>query len=303
LNIIVFGAGAIGSLFGGLLSKNNEVALIGRKKHINAINTKGLKVQGKTNLKTNVTAFENINKVSFIPDIVIISVKSFDTEKAAKQVSKVLGKNTIVISLQNGLDNIEKIEKYIDKSKIFVCITTHGAIYSEPGVIKHTGIGKTTTGSIRNEKIKEVRDIVELFNQAKIKTTISKDILRDIWVKGIINSSINPLTTIFNCKNGNLLENPVLEKFVEIVCNESTDVAKSCGQNVDYKEMIDRTIEVIEDTRDNFSSMQQSVQRCKKTEIDSINGAIVKIGKKHDVDVNLNRILTRCVKTYCGGKI
>ena len=296
MNIVVYGAGAIGSLFGAILSKNNNVVLIGRKAHVETINKNGLIVEGKTNIKKKVLSFENIKNVS-PPDLMIISVKSYDTEKTMIQAKKLIRKKTVVMSLQNGLDNIEKIEKYVSRDRIAVCITTHGAIFSKPGVIIHTGFGKTIIGNPNGEDTNKLLDIVKIFNEAGVETTVSDDIICEMWIKGIINSSINPLTTIFNCKNGYLLENPILEKLVEKICKESTHIAYSYGLDLDYNEMIMKTKKVIYDTNENFSSMLQSYKKGKKTEIDNINGVILKIGKKNDLNVFLNDFLIHLINS------
>jgi len=296
MNIVVYGAGAMGSLFGAILSRKNNVVLIGRKSHVETINKNGLIIKGKTNIKKKVLSFENIKKVSS-PDLMIISVKSYDTEKTMIQAKKIISKKTVVISLQNGLDNIEKIEKYVSRDRIAVCITTHGAIFSKPGVIIHTGFGKTIVGHPNGEDTNKLFDIVKDFNESGIKTTVSEDIICEMWIKGIINSSINTLTAIFNCKNGYLLENPILEKLVEKICKESTDIAYSYGLDLDYNEMIMKTKEVIYDTNENFSSMLQSYKKGKKTEIDSINGVILKIGKKNNLNVFLNDFLVNLINS------
>ena len=295
MNILVFGAGAIGSLFGGILSKNNNVVLIGRKKHVEAINKKGLEINGLTEINTDVKAFENMENISFKSDIAIISVKSYDTENAAKAIKKVIDKNTIIVSLQNGLDNIEKIEKHVDKKQILVCITTHGSVFSKPGHIVHTGVGKTTIGTLNGKKTIALTTVIEEFNASGIKTNYSKDVVRDIWIKAIVNSSINPLTTIFQCNNGNLLKNPILEKSVEKICEESTNIANSENLNLSYNEMIKKTKEVIRETSENKSSMLQSFLQGKKTEIDSINGMLLKIARKNKVKSMLNEVLVNIV--------
>lgn len=290
MNIIIFGAGAIGSLFGGILAKNNNVVLIGRKNHVEQIRKKGLRIKGKTNLNVKVLAFEKVEDILFSPDLIIISVKSYDTENAVNEIKKIISKNTFVLSLQNGLDNIEKIEKIVDKKKLFVCITTHGSVFSKPGVIIHTGIGKTKIGSIeKNSSIEQ--KIVDLFNKSGIKTNVSNNIMYNIWAKGIVNSSINPLTCFFKCKNGYILKNPILEKLMEQVCYESVGVANACGFNLIYEDTLNLTKEVISDTSENFSSMLQSIQKGSKTEIDSINGFIVKAGKQFGIDVTLNEVI------------
>ena len=297
MNIVIMGAGAIGSLFGAKLSKNNNVILIGRKPHVNVINKYGLKIQGKTNLNVSIEAFKSAKNAFVVPDLLILAVKSYDTEVAMKATAPMIGDNTFVMSLQNGLDNIEKIEKFVNRKKIMVCITTHGAIFSKPGFIKHTGIGKTILGALDVKNKQQIVTISNIFNKSEIKTTISNDIIKDIWIKAIVNSSINPLTALFNCKNGYILENPILEKILDKICEESSNIASSYGIDIDSSSIIRKTKEVIKDTCENHSSMLQSVLNCKKTEIDSINGKLVEIGKKQGNKTTMNEILTYSVKT------
>jgi 2-dehydropantoate 2-reductase len=233
--------------------------------------------------------------VPISPNLILFTVKSYDTETAIKQILPLIRDETLVISLQNGLDNIEKIEQIVDKNHIFAGVTTHGAIFSNPGVIRHTGKGKTILGELDGQRSKRLENIVRLFNEAGIETQISDDIEKEIWAKAIINSSINPLTAFFNCKNGYLLENPLLGKIVETICEESTNIAQVEGIKLTAPDMIQRTKEVIRDTASNYSSMLQSVQQGKKTEIDSINGKLVTIGKQHRIDTSLNKILVELV--------
>jgi len=291
MNIVIFGAGAIGSLFGYFFSKENNVVLIGRKNHIDAINQNGLIIKGKTKKNVKISAFETIDEVPFIPDLLILTVKSYDTENAIKQTVDLIDENTFVMSLQNGLGNVEKIQKYVDIKRILACITTHGVVFCKPGVIKHTGVGKTVIGSLENKSTTVIENIAKMLNKSGVKTTTSKDVLKDIWVKAIINSSINPITAIFRCKNGYLLENPVLEKILEKICSESTDIANADGIDVSYDNMIEKTKEVIQDTSENHSSMLQSFKQVKRTEIDEINGKIVEISKKYNIESPLNKIL------------
>jgi len=278
MNIVIFGAGAIGSLFGALLSKSNNVLLIGRKPHVTTIQKKGLIIEGKTHLDVKILA-------------------AYDTEAAILQARKIISDNTIVLSLQNGLDNIDKISKHLSSKRIIAGVTTHGAFFSKPGVIKHTGKGMTILGGLNGKKTNVIDSIVKLFNQTGIDTTESKNILKEIWSKAIINSSINPLTAIFQCKNGYLIENPLLEKLVEIICEESTSIANAEGVDLSYSEMLNKTKEVIKNTSDNYSSMLQSIKKRKKTEIESINGKLVEIGKKHNISTMINQILVYSVKS------
>ncbi len=297
MNVVVFGAGAIGSLFGALLAQKNTVVLVGRHPHITTIQKKGLRITGKTHRIVKTTAVESIKDISLQVDLILLTVKSYDTKTAARQLCQCIGDETMVLSLQNGLDNIEKIERFIDKKHILAGVTTQGALFSKPGEIIHTGFGKTILGELDGSSSKRLLGLVSLFNEAAIHTTASNDIKKEIWSKAIINSSINPLTAFLGCKNGYLLENPLLEKVVECICMESGRIASSEGISVSVEEMIQKTKEVILNTADNYSSMLQSIQQRKKTEIESINGKLVSIGEYHKINVSLNRILTELINS------
>jgi len=297
MNIVILGAGAIGSLFGGLLSKKNNVLLIGRKIHVKAIKENGLKITGKTQLNVRISAEDSISKIGFSPDLLILTVKSYDTENAIKEAKTIIGDNTVVLALQNGLDNIEKICKIIDKKNVVAGVTTHGVISSKPGIIKHTGIGETFLGELNGKKTERIVSIVECFNRVGIETIVSQDIMKEIWYKTIINSSINSLTAIFQCKNGYLLKNQILEKLVEKICKESTNIASVDGINISYKNALEKTKQVIRNTSENQSSMFQSIKKGGRTEIESINGKLVEIGKKYHIETLLNETLIYSIES------
>ena len=297
MNIVVLGAGAIGSLFGALLSKKNNVILIGRTSHVNAIRKNGLSIGGKTQLNVKISAKDSINSIPFSVDLLIVTVKSYDTKSAVDQAKQIIRDRTVVLSLQNGLDNIKAIEHVVERRQIIAGVTTHGAFFSKPGCIKHTGAGKTILGELDGESSERIKNIETVFNQVGIKAVVSENIIKEIWVKAVINSCINPLTAFFGCRNGYILENPILEKIVETVCEESTSVANAYGVKLSYLDMVNKTKEVIRETSENYSSMLQSVRKGKKTEIDSINGALVNIGRTYSIDVPLNEILVSLVKT------
>lgn len=295
MKIMVFGAGAIGSLFGGLLSTKNEVLLFGRKDHMAAIQNNGLFITGKTTFHTNLDAAFCIDDVSFVPDVLLLTVKSFDTKEAIQQTLSLIGKDTLVVSFQNGLGNIDILKEYVSEDQIAAGITTHGSLYVKPGVIKHTGMGKTCFGELSGEKTSRIQHVVESCNAVGIKTSVSNHIVEDIVKKAIINASINPLTAFFQCFNGYLLQNPVLAHLVEKICLESTAIAQAQGFDLSSSDMIDETRQVIEKTSENHSSMLQSVQKKSKTEIDSINAKFMELGRKKGCDVFLNQVLTKLI--------
>ena len=299
MNILIFGSGAIGSLFGALLSENSNVILYGRRAHIEAIKKKGLNIKGNTIFNKKLNAFYNTKNIERNIDLIIITVKSYDTNRSIKIIENIINKKTIIMTIQNGLDNIEKINKQFKNNKIIAGITTHGSIFDKPGKIIHTGIGETVLGEIDGNINAILKRIVKLFNESGIKTKYSNNIKKEIWIKTIINSSINPLTTIFNCKNGYLNENPILHNIVKKICFESVEIANAEGLDLKYDDILNKTNKVINSTYENYSSMLQSYNKNKKTEINSINGKIIEIGKKHNVNTNLNEILILLIEKNC----
>jgi len=291
MNILIFGSGAIGSLFGALLSENSNVILYGRRDHIEAIKKKGLNIKGKTIFNKKLNAFYNTKNIERNIDLIILTVKSYDTNISLKIIENIINKKTIIMTIQNGLDNIEKINKQFKNNKIIAGITTHGSIFDKPGQIIHTGIGETVLGELDGKISDTLKRIVKLFNNSGINTKYTNNIKKEIWIKTIINSSINPLTTIFKCKNGYLNENPILYNIVKKICIESVDIANTEGLNLKYNDILNKTNKVIKSTSENYSSMLQSYKKNKKTEINSINGKIIQIGKKHNIDTTINEIL------------
>ncbi|RLF60233.1 MAG: 2-dehydropantoate 2-reductase [Thermoplasmata archaeon] len=300
MNICVYGAGAIGSLFAAILSKQNNVVCIARKDHVDKVRKYGLTISGKTQFQGSIPFYESFAEQEESLDLILLTVKSYDTKHAAEDISGNLSDNTIVLSMQNGLDNIEKILKYISEKQVLAGITSHGSLFLQSGIIKHTGIGKTRIGELDGSLSERLRLLQTTFLQSGISVQMGSNIKKDIWKKGIVNASINPLTAIFQCKNAYLLKNPILKDLVYKICEESTIIANTLGHDLNIQEMIDYTCEVILDTEENHSSMFQSIRQKKKTEIHSINGAIFEHGKKESCNVYFNEIITRVIDMMYG---
>lgn len=297
MNIIVLGAGAIGSFLGGMLSKKHNVILVGRKDHVQAINNNGLTIKGKTRLHRNIQAVETIQKACYSPDLLILTVKSFDTLQAITEAKPVISSKTTILSFQNGLDNIDQIKKVVIENQIIAGITTHGVHHGTPGIINHRGVGVTRIGEISSKITQRIQHIASVFNEVKLPVIISSTIIEDIWKKAIVNASINPLTAIFQCPNGYLIKNPILLNLVKQICAESTIIAQKKGFSFQVEEMIQYTRQVINQTEHNLSSMLQSIKQDKPTEINEINGKIAEFGRSYGCDISLNELLTKMINS------
>lgn len=293
MKILILGAGAIGSFFGGMLAQKYDVTLIGREAHINAVQKNGLKISEITKTTVYPKALTKISK-SEKPELVIVTVKSYDTKKAIKEALPYL-KHSIVLSMQNGLNNEQIISKIIGKN-VIGGITSHGVTFVEPGIIFHAGIGETIIGELDGKSTTRINDIQQMFNSVGINCSISKNIMGQIWTKTIVNASINPITTIYRIKNGEILKNPKLIKILEEACLEGIEVAKKANVKLPRCDILKKTKNVARLTANNKSSMLQDIEKRKKTEIDAINGAIVDVGKKFDVKTPVNMRLIELVK-------
>ncbi len=305
MRILVFGAGAMGSLMGGLLAQKHNVTFIGRKPHMEAIRQRGLEITGKTQLSLSpksILAYETVEplkKGCGPPELVLVTVKSYDTPSIIPDLRKIIGSETILLSLQNGLDNEEQLRSAFPENVIVGSTICHGVTHEKPGIVYHAGFGDTVVGSFESENQKIAREISKIFTEIGIETQLTDNICGELWAKVAINASINPITAITGLKNGWLLREPTLEQLLEETCQEVLTVCESTGVTISYDpkgDILTRTKRVVERTADNKSSMLQDIEKGKRTEIDSINGAVVRVGEKHNVDTPLNRTLTTLVK-------
>jgi len=300
MKVAVLGAGAMGSLFGGLLAEaGNQVTLIDIwKEHVDAINTKGLKIDETKGVKTvkEVKATTDPSQVDPV-ELLIVFVKSTVTEVALESAKSIVGDNTTIITLQNGLGNIEQIEKVVGKGRIIAGVTSHGSTLLGPGCIRHAGRGDTYLGEIDGRITKRLNRIAEVFNRAGIKCRVETDILSLIWSKLIINVGINALTAITGLKNGDIVKYPEAEEILEQAVEEAVRVAQSRGIKLQYDDPVAHTKEVCRLTAQNRSSMLQDVLNMRKTEIEMINGAVVREGEKVGIPTPVNRVLTNLVVT------
>lgn len=299
MKIAVLGAGAMGSLFGGLLSEaGHEVWLVDIwEEHIRAINERGLVLTGASGQRTlrdlrAVTAAEEAGKA----DLVIVFVKSTSTEAAVKGACPLFGTDTLVLTLQNGLGNIERISSVVPISMIIAGTTAQGATVLGPGEIFHAGKGLTMIGELDGPPTPRVEKIARAFNEAGIETGVSDNVVGLIWGKLLVNVGINALTAILRMKNGEILNYPEAVEILEMAVKEATVVAMAKGITLPYEDPVSHTKEIALATSGNRSSMLQDVTNRRKTEIEMINGAIVREGEALGIPTPVNRVLVGLVR-------
>ncbi|MBP1745219.1 MAG: panE [Firmicutes bacterium] len=299
MKIAVIGAGAMGSLYGGYLSKvSEEVYLVDVwQQHVDAINKNGLIVEGKDR-ETVVypKAVSSAEEIGYV-DLALIFVKSTITGSALEKNKAILGPDTIVLSLQNGYGNVEQMAEYVNINNIIAGTTAHGSTMLAPGHIKHAGKGETHIGWVQKRKDGRIDSISDILSRAGFETIVSDNVMELIWSKLIINVGINALSAILNLKNGELLIYDETKELMRMAILEAVKTAKAAGIDFDEEEMVKKVMNIAFATGENKSSMLQDILNKRKTEIDTINGAIVKVGVKHSVETPVNVVLTTLVKT------
>jgi 2-dehydropantoate 2-reductase len=285
--IIVLGAGAIGSIYGALLSEKNDVTLIGNKAHMDAVNSKGLSISGEINKTFYLKADTEICE---IPEntLIILTTKAYDSAKALIQIKKLLKKDTVILVLQNGLGNEEVVKRAAgDKAEILRGVTAMAAEFFEPGRVRFWS-GETVVE--RNEVAEEIG---EIFAKCMLKTRLFNDINMEVWNKLVVNCVVNPLSALFHVRNCKLVSES-LKTVRHGIVSECVEVGKAEG--ITFPKDLDEKVDEKIYSYTNFSSMYQDVMKGKKTEIDFLNGKIVELGRKHYIPTPVNETLVCLIK-------
>ena len=289
---MIFGAGALGSLFAALLSRQNEVYMVGRKEHVTAVSGKGLEIEGLTEGNFKLPAGESLKEGPFYPNWIFLTVKAYQTEEAGKEILDTFPE-VPVISFQNGIEN-EILLKNMGLDALGGT-TSNGVTYLGPGRIHHAGTGRTVIGEMDGRVSMRVRALSYVLSEAGILTDVSDNITGEIWLKGAVNSVINPLTAVLGVRNGALLKIEPLEELGDALASECLDIAEAHGIRMpsDPKDDWRRVAKM---TEENLSSALQDIKRGKMTEIREINGAFVRKAEERGMKAPYNRAMMELVE-------
>jgi len=299
MKISVLGAGAMGCLFAGYLSKKNDVTLIDSYlPQVDAINKNGVKL-----IETD--GSESVHKIKAVvsgeknekAELLIVFVKNTVTYEALKENIGLIDSETVVLTLQNGMGNDEEIKKLVDNSKILIGTTKHNSVNLGGGAVRHGGAGKTAIGGENKSKLKEV---VDNFNECGIETEASDSVKKLIWDKLFVNLSVNSCTALMDSHIGFITENKDMWEFAQGLIQEAVKVAKADCCEFDEEKVVSAVKHVCESDGAGIASMCQDRHRKIKTEIDHINGAVVELGKKYGVETPLNYAMVKLIHAMEG---
>jgi len=291
--IFVLGAGAVGSSYGALLSRKNDVTLIGNKAHLNAINSKGLTLSGDIQERFFIKAETKIKEIPK-KSLILLTTKAHDSARAIKEVKNVLKKDTVILILQNGLGNKEVVKGIAgDDVEVIRGVPKIAAEFLKPGEVTfwngETILEKTRTG----------KAIAALFNERGLKARVSNEIDREVWNKLILNCVVNPLTAILQVRNNEILVGS-LKRLRSRIVEECVEVGKCEG--IDFQPNVNESVDKCISRYENYSSMCQDIMKGRDTEIEFINGKIVKLGRKHKISTPMNEAMVCLVKFLEGRK-
>ena len=294
--IAVVGAGAVGGYFGGMLARAGlPVVFIGRPAFVDAVKQNGLfldTVQFQERVKVRASSDLAATRDA---EIILFCVKTTDTAETARELAKIVSPNTVLVSMQNGVDNAEQIQAASGLHALSAAVYVAASVPAA-GTVKHVGRGDLVLGP--ENKITE--KVAEVFNRAGVPCRISENLAGELWTKLVWNCALNALSALGKVTYGEILASPDAKQLLETVVYEVLAVAKASNIQPagleDPKAALAGAYKVAEQMAATRSSTAQDMMRGKKTEIDSLNGFVVRRARELKIPVPANHVLSTLVK-------
>ena len=298
MRFCVVGAGAMGGVYGlSLIDAGYEVDFLDvNLDHIKSVKKDGFRLSGiggQRVQKVNISAHENdfVNSA----DVVLFHAHTTGTKSTANSVATVLKPDGWVITLQNGIGNIEALSAVLGEERVVGGISYHSAALEGLGHVSHTNDGTTFIGELNGAISKRVKDLAEAFKKASLSPEITADILGVIWGKFVVNCGINPLCAVTGLRSGEIARNNAAAEMQTKILEEIMAVVEAKGIKLPNNDMI-TYVKRLTRARYNKPSMQQHIEAGRLTEIDALNGALVSEAKSLNISVPFKEALVNLVK-------
>lgn len=300
MKICVVGAGALGSTIGGTLAAaGSEVWLVSRSEaHVDAVNAHGLRMlDGDEERAVRVQARTGCGGIG-PADLVVVLVKSFHTRDAIAAATPVIGERTAVLSLQNGLGHEGILADAVGRERVLAGKTYVGGVLLGPGRVRVGVRGKETViGELDGRVTDRVRAVADEFGRAGLRTAVSADIMGTIWDKLLVNVATGAVSAITRLPYGDLYAVPELERCAVAAVAEAMRVAEASGVALSMGDPREAWVKAAEGLPPAFkASMLQSLEKGSVTEIEFVNGAVVRWGERCGVPTPVNAALVACIK-------
>jgi len=292
--ILLAGTGALATLFAARLSEaGHSIHMLGTwKQGLRALQQNGARIVDADGIEHSykVHATADPREVNGAQNVLVL-VKSWQTERVARQLKECLMGGGLALTLQNGLGNRETLARDLGPERVALGITTTGATLLGPGLVKAGG-----EGVISLEQNQALGPLEAVLRSARFNLQILEDAQSLIWGKLVINSAINPLTALLQVPNGELLSRPNARKMMGALARETADVALAEHVQLPFRNPVHAAEDVARQTAANHSSMFQDVRRGAPTEIDAICGAVTRRGERRGIPTPYNRACWRLVR-------
>ena len=299
LKVGVIGTGAVGGYFGGKLAKAGfDVTFIARGVILEALKTKGLTIKSFmgdfTIKKPKVTSsFKDLMNM----DIVLLCVKSYSTREIAKALKPILKKDTIVISMQNGIENEEILSETLGTERIMGSVVFITSSVQEPGLIKHTSYGKIILGELNGQITERLKMIEKMFFESGVPTSTTSSIKTELWKKLMLNIPYNGFTALTRSPLENYFEVTEAQECFMRALKEVQLVAKKEGYNI-TDEDVENALKFTK--TEGFTTFKSStlldIEAGKPVEIDALQGAVIQAANRHKIDIPINKLLYSLLK-------
>jgi len=299
MRVAVLGAGAVGCFYGGMLARaGHPVMLVGRAMHVEAFRKSGLHFEGlKFNERIAVEASTSAEAIRGAK-LVLFCVKSTDTDAAAAAMAPFLDADALVANLQNGVDNAERIQARISQPVIPACVYAATEM-AGPGHLKHHGRGDLVIGTLGKAAPDTLKQLKETFEAAGVPVAISDNVAGELWAKLVANCAYNAVSAIAQLPYGVMIESPGVRDLMRDVTHEVAAVANADGIRM-LPDLLERVYGIAKAMPTQKSSTAQDLARGKPTEIDHLNGYIVRRGEALGIPTPANRALWALVKLLEG---
>jgi 2-dehydropantoate 2-reductase len=298
--VAVVGAGAVGGYFGGMLARAGaDVTLIGRAAHVNVWARDGLLLE-RAGFQDRIAVSASTDMAAATDaGLVLFSVKSTDTEETARDLARHLRHDTLIVSLQNGVDNVERMRRIAALDPIAAVVYVASSMPAA-GRIRHGGRGDLLIGDVPGRSAPtrpdDLRRVSAWFEKAGVPCPVSENIEGDLWTKLILNAALNPISAVVHATYGEAVAVPEVRELMRQLATECVAVARASGvllPTTDYVEMVWRFAEANGQV---YSSTAQDLDRGRRTEIDALNGFVVRRGAEVGVPTPANQALFAMVK-------
>lgn len=296
LRITVLGAGAMGSLFSGYLSRNNDVTVVDVSEvMVSAIRSDGVRIREKDGgigeYRPNaVTSTEGMGA----QDLVIVFVKSMFTTSALESNRNLIGPDTYIMTLQNGAGHESKLLRFADRKHVIIGSTQHNSSVMQPGFVNHGGSGMTSIGLLDGES-DALKPIAENLTACGFECRTEDNVQKQVWKKMFTNTAASSLTALFQVPLGFIHTNADANWLMRQLCREAVEVANSLGLGFDLDEVIEDVERVCINAPNGYTSIYADIRDGRRSEVDTISGSVVEAAHDQGIAVPYHEMVVKCI--------